>query len=49
MLAVDVPVIVVLSVVISNGTIPAYPAAPIIIGLLFIFNFLLVWRSRKSI
>ena len=49
MLAVDVPVIFVLSLIIANGLIPAYPIGPIVIAMLFGFNFLLVWRYKQSI
>jgi hypothetical protein len=48
MLGVDVPVVIALSIAVANGLIPAYPIAPIIIALLFAFNFLLIWRSRKA-
>jgi hypothetical protein len=43
-LAIDVPVILVLSLLVAKGRISAYPGAAIVIVLLFALNLLILWR-----
>jgi hypothetical protein len=47
-LAVDTPVLVVLSPLIAKGSIPPYPIAVVIIGALFVSNFMIAWLTRAK-
>jgi hypothetical protein len=48
MLAADTPLLVLLSVLVANGFLPAYPMAAIVIGVLFVSNLLIAWLIRAK-
>jgi peptidoglycan biosynthesis protein MviN/MurJ (putative lipid II flippase) len=48
LLILDVPAVLVLTLLITHGVIPLYPGAAIAYSLLFVVNVLLVWALRRQ-